>query len=339
MKKIGIYKIENLINETPYIGQSVDIYKRWANEKSSAYNNNYDCYDYPLQRAFRKYGIDNFSFEIIEECRRDELNDKEQYWIECYDSFNNGYNQNAGGDSILHMCKLNLQQVEEIINILQRDYNGEISHRILAQQYNISPDIIQGINCGRYWYNDDLHYPLHISKHDPRFKKTPISICVDCEKTISDGSKRCKECEKIYRKQFYISQKPISKEDLNNILLDNNGNFTQIGKMFGVNDNTIRKWCKLYDLPYHSSDYKIKQEHITNYEYNGSSLKDAKQVHQYDKQMNYIQSFESYADAAHWLVDNGYAKAYKSGIRTHIGEVVKGKRKTAYSFIWKDELI
>lgn len=62
-------------------------------------------------------------------------------------------------------------------------------------------------------------------------------------------------------------------------------------------------------------------------------LDSKKTVFQYDKQMNYIQSFKSYADAAHWLVDNGYAKTYKGGIRSHIGEVVKGTRKTAYSFI------
>jgi len=49
----------------------------------------------------RKYGIDNFSFEVIEECSLEELNDKEKYWIKYYDSHNssNGYNLTDGGNT------------------------------------------------------------------------------------------------------------------------------------------------------------------------------------------------------------------------------------------------
>ena len=65
---------------------------------------------------------------------------------------------------------------------------------------------------------------------------------------------------------------------------------------------------------------------------------DKQPVKQYDKQGNYIQSFPSYAAAAQWLEDNGYVKGNLNGVRSHIGEVCKGKRKTAYKFIWKNEL-
>ena len=63
-----------------------------------------------------------------------------------------------------------------------------------------------------------------------------------------------------------------------------------------------------------------------------------KQVEQYDKQGNYIQSFESYAAAAQWLEDNGYVSGHLNGVRSHIGDVCKGKRKTAYKFVWKDKI-
>lgn len=89
---IGIYKIENKINGHIYIGQSVNIHQRWNNEKSTAFNSTSSAYNSPLSRAFRKYGIENFTFEVVEECNRDELNDKERYWINHYDSFYNGYN-------------------------------------------------------------------------------------------------------------------------------------------------------------------------------------------------------------------------------------------------------
>lgn len=103
-KKIcGIYKIENLINGKVYIGQSNDIKRRWYHHKRDSIKETSPSYNYPLYRAFRKYGIDNFKFEIIEECLEEELNDKEIYYIELYTSFigfkdSNGYNQTLGGE-------------------------------------------------------------------------------------------------------------------------------------------------------------------------------------------------------------------------------------------------
>lgn len=93
----GIYKITNLINGKVYIGQAKNIYKRWAEHKRARDNN---C---PLlYKAIRKYGVDNFSFEIQEVCSQDELDQKEIYWIKYYNScvfFENGwgYNCNEGG--------------------------------------------------------------------------------------------------------------------------------------------------------------------------------------------------------------------------------------------------
>ena len=92
---IGIYKITNTINNQCYIGQSKDIQARWS-KHLSAYKTSPE---WKLYRAFKKYGISNFSFEIIEECKIEELNEKEIYWIAYYDSFNNGYNMTLGGEA------------------------------------------------------------------------------------------------------------------------------------------------------------------------------------------------------------------------------------------------
>lgn len=64
---VGIYKITNTINGKSYIGQSKDIHKRWKREINDSTNINSNSYNYPLMKAFRKYGIDNFNFDIIEE--------------------------------------------------------------------------------------------------------------------------------------------------------------------------------------------------------------------------------------------------------------------------------
>ena len=83
---IGIYKITNKINNKCYIGQSIDINRRWLEHKNP---NNWDRKSI-LYDAFKKYDIENFSFEIIEECNQEELNEREIYWIDYYDSYNNG---------------------------------------------------------------------------------------------------------------------------------------------------------------------------------------------------------------------------------------------------------
>lgn len=100
---IGIYKITNQVNGKCYIGQSHNINERWVKHRSRAYqinDINYDCYFY---RAIRKYGLEHFSFEILEECSSEELSKREMYYISFYDSFNpeHGYNMTMGGEGRL----------------------------------------------------------------------------------------------------------------------------------------------------------------------------------------------------------------------------------------------
>lgn len=64
---IGIYKITNKINGKCYIGQSNDIERRWKEHKNSFSNPNVSDYESKKNRAFRKYGIENFDFQVLEE--------------------------------------------------------------------------------------------------------------------------------------------------------------------------------------------------------------------------------------------------------------------------------
>lgn len=95
---IGIYKYENKIDGTIYIGQSVNL--------ESRYNDHiYDTKHIErkgtgIDIAMRAHGMENFTFEILELCDADQLNERERYWISYYDSYHNGYNKTPGGDSL-----------------------------------------------------------------------------------------------------------------------------------------------------------------------------------------------------------------------------------------------
>lgn len=92
VKKVrGIYKVTNKINGKVYIGQSVDIGRRWRQHMTAKD----DIY---FHKAIQKYGVENFEWEVIEQCKKKDLDAREIYWIEYYDSFNKGYNCTKGGE-------------------------------------------------------------------------------------------------------------------------------------------------------------------------------------------------------------------------------------------------
>lgn len=97
---IGIYKITNQINQKIYIGQSNNIDRRFAQHKSPYEQERYK--DKPLYKAFKKYGIENFTFDVIEECAVEDLNKKEEFWIQKLQTltYQHGYNINAGGNGV-----------------------------------------------------------------------------------------------------------------------------------------------------------------------------------------------------------------------------------------------
>ncbi len=71
--------------------------------------------------------------------------------------------------------------------------------------------------------------------------------CIDCGKEIDWKATRCIDCyKKIHKKE-----KP-SKEELDKLIHEKS--FVEIGRMYNVTDNAIRKWCKLYGLPYKKKD-------------------------------------------------------------------------------------
>lgn len=90
-----IYKITNQINGKMYIGKTEKtIEERWKQhiKKAQQFTNRY------LYDAMNHYGYDNFIIEVVEECDNKLLDEKEIYYINFFDTYNNGYNMTLGGD-------------------------------------------------------------------------------------------------------------------------------------------------------------------------------------------------------------------------------------------------
>ena len=126
----------------------------------SSLNENAVDFNCLLHKAFRKYGSDNFSFEVLEECDRDLLNEREMYWITFYDTFKNGYNQTAGGYQSIRKIKLSESEVDQIRNRLMTTTD---SIKDIAKDFGVKPEMIGAINKGKCWNSSEFRYPLRNS--------------------------------------------------------------------------------------------------------------------------------------------------------------------------------
>lgn len=245
---IGIYKITNTINGKMYIGQSVDITRRWRQHKNSEL-------DYPLYKAFKKYGIENFIFEILEECSITMLNERERYYIQLYDSCRCGYNQTLNASEYGHAIVFTQDSLDTLFQLL---LTSTIQQQELAQQFNCSERLIRDINRGIYWHRDDITYPIReywIGVDGKHYHCSVDGIranllCPICGAHKTADAKLCKSCAD---KQQYTVQRPSAIELANEII---NSNFCAVGRKYGVSDNAIRKWCKAYNMPTKKNEIK-----------------------------------------------------------------------------------
>lgn len=113
MKICGIYGIRNVVNGKWYVGQSVDVDKREYNHFLELNHNRH--FNIHLQRAFNKYGKDNFEFRILEKIEEGLLDIQERIWIKHYksNSLKFGYNRDGGGNINKHCSVKTRQKMSE----------------------------------------------------------------------------------------------------------------------------------------------------------------------------------------------------------------------------------
>ena len=119
MQKYGIvYKITNNINGKAYVGQTI----RSLNARIKQHMTCKRCI---MHKAFKKYGFENFTIEILDTAySKEELNQKEIYWISKFDTFKNGYNLCEGGGQTSGYH--HTEKSKKIMSEYKKDlYNGE----------------------------------------------------------------------------------------------------------------------------------------------------------------------------------------------------------------------
>lgn len=135
-----IYKITNKINNKVYIGKTKynNPQKRFKEHINDSKKDR--CKHRPLYRAFNKYGIENFIFEILENIVNNKLEDREIYYIEKYNSFgDDGYNATKGGDGKSYL-KISEHQ---IIAFFLSKGNRIVSRT--AKEFSIDPATVKNI--------------------------------------------------------------------------------------------------------------------------------------------------------------------------------------------------
>lgn len=267
--KKDIYIIRNKINNKVYIGQSKNAYRRFTAHKTAAKTGHYKNRSL-LYEAMQKYGIDKFFMEIIEK-QIVNYNEREQYWIQQYNSIvPNGYNILPGGEQYPNFKGIEAPDAAvkslEILNAIINDLQNTLTPQTdLAKKYNVSINTIHGINKGSTYFNNNLNYPLRKEKIIRKLNKEDI---LQIQKLLKEE----KETIVFIAEKFNVSENtinsinkglthkditqetkyPIRKEkvvvgklteetvdEIINLILNTKLSYREIGRRFNINHKIV----------------------------------------------------------------------------------------------------
>ena len=314
----GIYLITNKINGKKYVGQSVDMERRFRDHVNRAFNSSSSEFDSPLHRAFRKYGVDNFSFTVLVECEREKLNTLEKDYIQRYNTLQEtmGYNVDGGGQTGNSSQKFTQEQVDRIIAALKQ---GLTYQKIIDTLGYGSLGTINGINYGSIYHDENIQYPIVDIKEKYRHK------CKICGKPCDSHASMCLECYKKSReKSVDLSETSTVLDELFASTL------TDIGLKYSCSRSHIQRTLKKNGIPYHIQDFR--QWFVKTYP--ERAKKSNKKL--YDKIIkNEPIIIEAIKNGEVVGVFSSYKEAGLACGSAHVKEVCEGKRLTSNGYVFR----
>lgn len=174
-----IYKYTNLVNNKVYIGQTTEkIARRYYRHMNQLDDNTY------FHRAIKKYGIENFALEIVEDnIPLEELDNREIYWIKYFDSYytsNKGYNLTKGGQwgtSHQLICGSAEKEIKDLIR------DTELTFSQIGSLYGVSLSCISDINTGRTFYEEDRKYPIRTTPQRTQLNTSVVEQIIEMLET------------------------------------------------------------------------------------------------------------------------------------------------------------
>jgi len=140
------------------------------------------------------------------------------------------------------------KQVDEVIFLLSTTKRTNIE---IGELYGVSDQTISDINNGRIWKKDDIKYPIRNGRTIQSKNKKTKYYCQCCGKEQRYHSKTG-YCSICYSKKK--SEQIPNKETLYDLLLHNS--FCSVGRLYGVSNNAVKRWCDKYNIPRRSSYYR-----------------------------------------------------------------------------------
>jgi group I intron endonuclease len=148
-------------NKIVYVGQTENLKERHKRHiQYDPFDISLKEYNYPLSRGIRKYGEDEYELIILERnLLKEELNDKEKYWIAYYNTYYDGYNQTTGGANPIRPV-FTEDKIDIVIEMLKDE---SYSYNDIMNKTGISMTHIYNINTGKRRKRDNLIYPIRSS--------------------------------------------------------------------------------------------------------------------------------------------------------------------------------
>lgn len=183
LKNSGIYVIKNKINGKVYIGQARHFKRRWDRHKEAWKGSKNNPY---LQHAYEKYGPDAFEFSVLEECecKKEILNEREQYWMDFYQSYNEEFGYN--------ICKiagssLNTKHSQETKDKLSKFRKGKSFEEFYGEEK--AKKIKEKLSSAASGQNNPM-YGIHLTgTNNSSYGKPRTAECKDKLRQLRLGTK------------------------------------------------------------------------------------------------------------------------------------------------------